>query len=863
MRNNWFRIVLTGSIFFILLVTLATAQCPTGCGCLNESYAKSLGYTYCGGKQIICGYEQTIKAQIPKYCFQIPATTSEIVSCPSGCICLSQGDAKLKGYSSCAKETRPCGYDQLQNLMYCYSAPPTTTVTPKGTPDLIILDVYTDSWGSFREVRYMIQNRGDGPGGASTTSLFRDGVKIGEDVASGLDPGEFRVEFFAYSGTCSGSSDIFSATADTYNAVAESNETNNAYQREYSCPAVAGMPDLALQEIEHVGEEELTFATREYSSDHPISFRVVNKGSISSPATDARLYIDGTWVATKSVPIIASAAEFTSGFTYTGACSGSSDTIRVMVDPSDRIIEETEVNNEREEIWNCTVPLRPGKMPDLVIRRVWLVPLPDHAYRIGYEIRNQGSGYAPFTDTGLYIDGSYRIADGVDRLAPGEGRDEEFWWNYSMRDCTPPTDTLGIRADYLNTTAESSETNNEETLTFNCTEIPVPTQPKADLVIVSVWYECEPPCRDLIVKYTIRNQGAVAAAASRTNLNINYRDIGNSSAPALGAGEAATLAFPGTWVPSSRENRIQVCADRGNAVDEITPPPSGELNNCHETNWTFEGACDNLVLDAFEQGIDCGGLFCPLCVHCDWCTGSVTPLRIRGTPDDKIDVIIVPDDSYAGNATGFIEDLRLAILNGYYASSPIYLNRDKLNIYYMTSLANVTAYPECGFSPPEGGCSGFKSATTFADSIAVIHSDDFRDWAGTKCDRRVFTSEPTSYRTFVHESGHSLFGLKDEYCCDSSYSQNNPNPNIFSSESACRSDAPTLGRSPDDCVEFCPDGSGNCGDGYWKSEPETCVMRCSQACGNNCCLGCGGAAAMCPFEASCLRRVNSIFGRYP
>jgi hypothetical protein len=126
----------------------------------------------------------------------------------------------------------------------------------------------------------------------------------------------------------------------------------------------------------------------------------------------------------------------------------------------------------------------------------------------------------------------------------------------------------------------------------------------------------------------------------------------------------------------------------------------------------------------------------------------------------------------------------------------------------------------------------------------------------------VFCSEPTSYRTFVHESGHALFGLRDEYCCDSRYFQNDPNPNIWSSEDACRDDAADEGWDPDDCREFCPSGSGNCGSGFWKIDPDHCVMRCSQACGDNCCLSCGGADAMCQYEPACARRVNAVLSGF-
>jgi hypothetical protein len=269
------------------------------------------------------------------------------------------------------------------------------------------------------------------------------------------------------------------------------------------------------------------------------------------------------------------------------------------------------------------------------------------------------------------------------------------------------------------------------------------------------------------------------------------------------------------------------------------------------------GSCDDFIRNRDEVQIDCGGSFCAPCIPCRWCGPHVTPLRIAGSTADKIDVIIIPENDYAGDMTEFVGDIQDTIINGYLRNNAIGMNRTKFNFYYLDSEADVTAYPASGFTPPLGSCEDFQDATSFADSLPVVHNTDFRDWSGTRCERRVFSSEPTSYRTFVHESGHSVFGLKDEYCCDSHYSQNDPNPNIWSSRSNCRNDATAMGWDPDDCTNFCPSGSGNCGSGFWDIDPDVCIMTCSQSC-NRC-----GATGMCQFEQACLRRVNDVFSQYP
>jgi len=268
--------------------------------------------------------------------------------------------------------------------------------------------------------------------------------------------------------------------------------------------------------------------------------------------------------------------------------------------------------------------------------------------------------------------------------------------------------------------------------------------------------------------------------------------------------------------------------------------------------------CDDWLQGAHETGIDCGGV-CPACIACTWCGEKVTPFRIRDTPENKIDVIFVPNRTYNGNRALFLADVRTVITTAYLRSDAIRANVAKFNFYTYADEASVYTYGSSpSFTAPAGGCTVFDDATTFADSISVMHPNDLRDWSGSGCSRRVFTSEPVSYRTFVHESGHSVFGLKDEYCCDSHYSTNPPDPNIFSSKSSCEDYADDHGTPRADCVNFCPAYSGNCGStGFWKIDPNVDVMRCSQAC-NDC-----GATGMCQFGDACLRRVNTILETYP
>jgi hypothetical protein len=118
-----------------------TPVCPDGCTCLSDVNAKERygEYTRCSAD--VCGYELSAAAnalaasQVPKYCVkQGPAPV-----CPDGCACISDEDAKEKGFMDrCDNTQNPCGYRSIAASatttavripLYCYKTS-TTTATP-------------------------------------------------------------------------------------------------------------------------------------------------------------------------------------------------------------------------------------------------------------------------------------------------------------------------------------------------------------------------------------------------------------------------------------------------------------------------------------------------------------------------------------------------------------------------------------------------------------------------------------------------------------------------------------------------------------------------------------------------------------
>lgn len=149
------------------------------------------------------------------------------------------------------------------------------------------------------------------------------------------------------------------------------------------------------------------------------------------------------------------------------------------------------------------------------------------------------------------------------------------------------------------------------------------------------------------------------------------------------------------------------------------------------------------------------------------------------TIKNKIDYVLAPDESYS-SIEDFKDDVENKYLPALFSTEPIASNKDKFNIYYYDGKA------KCG--PDSLGrmwCdkpSGLDNACKFADVIGIIHTSQWRDYAQAN----VFTAdEPMA---LVHETGHALFDLYDEYCCNGGYQESTkyPYPNIFRQQDKCQ-----------------------------------------------------------------------------
>lgn len=184
--------------------------------------------------------------------------------------------------------------------------------------------------------------------------------------------------------------------------------------------------------------------------------------------------------------------------------------------------------------------------------------------------------------------------------------------------------------------------------------------------------------------------------------------------------------------------------------------------------------------------------------------------------DNVFNIVFVPDGSYGNmnviaNRQAFVDDMTDVIENGYWQNRAYFNGLLKYNYYYMTASGSVVER-----TPDANG--NFRCPTVtwpaqadtdgaFADQLVLMHTNELRDCGGGG----RATAEPTSFRTIVHETGHGLFGLPDEYCCDSFYSENRPI--IYETQNGCTTDADNAAWR--NCVSFV---SNRDGETYWRSQ---------------------------------------------
>lgn len=221
----------------------------------------------------------------------------------------------------------------------------------------------------------------------------------------------------------------------------------------------------------------------------------------------------------------------------------------------------------------------PASAPDLVIETIsWSPEIPAIGNTVTFTVtlKNQGGGPASPSQVNCYIDDTRQAPGFIGQINAGATAAQAFTWKAQAG-----SHTVRAVADANNAVAESSEVNNEKTVTMS---VPAP-----DLVVSNITWSPETPSVGDTVTFsvTVKNEGTEVARYSYVDLAIDGYYRGFRDVPHLEPGAVKTVAYD--WVAQVGSYAIRAVADANNGVAE-----SDEANNARTL--TYATAAPDLII---------------------------------------------------------------------------------------------------------------------------------------------------------------------------------------------------------------------------------------------------------------------------
>jgi len=232
----------------------------------------------------------------------------------------------------------------------------------------------------------------------------------------------------------------------------------------------------------------------------------------------------------------------------------------------------------------------------------------------------------------------------------------------------------------------------------------------------------------------------------------------------------------------------------------------------------------------------------------------LVPVRETGLHSAKIDIVFVPSGtsyncalrkkisttSYVTDRRAFVTDVNRFVNDGLFTldtvtdrTAPIPADyRDRFNIYYY--------YDPSEFADAFNGCAGkapekFWRTVPFADIVIILYPSYYTPHTGAPCEPngcvspgtgRSWMKTPADQKTlFLHESGHAIFGLIDTYCGSTEYRQNDPDPNVWSSQDRCIKAATNNSLDTAACRQIRQINPEDCTKPFWRWDPDPDIMH--------------------------------------
>lgn len=177
------------------------------------------------------------------------------------------------------------------------------------------------------------------------------------------------------------------------------------------------------------------------------------------------------------------------------------------------------------------------------------------------------------------------------------------------------------------------------------------------------------------------------------------------------------------------------------------------------------------------------------------------PARKTGSTSDKEDLVFHMASDYAANSQTFgtfVSHVRNKIFDVFGAQDIVEHHLEDFNFWVYKKEATAAG---CGTVHSDSN-----TDMPWRDDDAVLHWENFQDC--TNPGLTHYSAEGSNTKAFLHESGHSVFGLADEYCGNTGYFEAADEPNIWDVNASCEAEQTAKGRDPAACQQFCANSGG-------------------------------------------------------
>ncbi len=343
---------------------------------------------------------------------------------------------------------------------------------------------------------------------------------------------------------------------DPADKIPESNEANNVSVRAFTASATE-TADLVA------GVLTVTPGSPLPTQRVALSAIVTNEGNIAAIDVGWRLLVDGAVVASGTIGNLAVGASATVGVNNLGPYGIGQHVAEVLVDPTNAIVESSEVNNSRSHAFTVGVT---GAV-DLVAGTVTVTPaspLTTVPFTLSGDVRNAGSGTATNVPWQFLVDNVVVRSGTIASINAGETVVVNA---ANVGPYATGEHTARLVVDPANVIVESSESNNTSSRTF--TASPAGT---ADLVASTVIVSPESPLTTQPVTLTanLLNAGNATAGMVTWQLRIDGTTVSNGIIESLASGESATVTANNVGPYTAGNHSAQLVLDPANAIDEAS-----------------------------------------------------------------------------------------------------------------------------------------------------------------------------------------------------------------------------------------------------------------------------------------------------